>query len=119
MKTGEPARISRAYLRFAEVEARGRSPLYDRLARGVAADPEIIAFLAALPKEKRQPNRGTARLSRNCRMRRRNKIAGPVPGIGERFTGRLGDPHSATVAWIADPPATRRAPSNFTNSDYA
>jgi len=52
----EPARISRAYLRFAEVEARGRSPLYDTLARGVAADPEIIAFLAALPKEKRQPN---------------------------------------------------------------
>jgi hypothetical protein len=51
----EPARISRAYLRFAE-EARGRSPLYDTLARGVATDPEIIAFLAALPKEKRQPN---------------------------------------------------------------
>ena len=88
----EPARISRAYLRFAEVEARGRSPLYDALARGVAADPEIIAFLAALPKEKRQPNRGTAGLSRNCRMRRRNKIAGPVPGIGERFTGGLGGP---------------------------
>jgi hypothetical protein len=52
----EPERISRAYLRFAEVEARGRSPLYEALARGVAADPEIIAFLAALPKEKRQPN---------------------------------------------------------------
>jgi len=52
----ESERISRAYLRFAEVEARGRSPLYETLARGVAADPEIIAFLAALPKEKRQPN---------------------------------------------------------------
>jgi len=49
----EPARISRAYLRFAEVKARGRSSLYETLARGVAADPEIIAFLAALPKEKR------------------------------------------------------------------
>src|SRR5215831_1437239 len=52
----EPARISLAYLRFAEVEARGRSSLCETLARGVAADPEIIAFLAALPKEKRQPN---------------------------------------------------------------
>jgi hypothetical protein len=51
-----PAQISRAYLRFAEVEARGRSPLYETLARGVAADQEIIAFLAALPHEKRQPN---------------------------------------------------------------
>src|SRR5215831_14311392 len=52
----EPARISRAYLRFAEVEARGRSPLYETMARGVAADPKIIAFLTALPKEKRQLN---------------------------------------------------------------
>jgi hypothetical protein len=52
----ESERISRAYLRFAEVEARGRSPLYEALARGVATDPGIIAFLATLPKEKRQPN---------------------------------------------------------------
>jgi hypothetical protein len=52
----ESERISRAYLRFAEVEAHGRSPLYEALARGVAADPELIAFLTTLPKEKRQPN---------------------------------------------------------------
>jgi hypothetical protein len=52
----DPERISRAYLRFAEVEARGHSPLYETLARGVAVDPEIIAFLVTLPREKRQPN---------------------------------------------------------------
>ena len=52
----EHARIGRAYIRFAEREARGRSPLYEALALGVASDPEIIAFLAALPAEKRQPN---------------------------------------------------------------
>ena len=52
----DPDQISRTYLRFAEVEARGHSPLYETLARGVAADPEIIAFLTALPREKRQPN---------------------------------------------------------------
>ena len=44
------------YLRFAEEEARGRSPLYEVLARGVAGDREILAFLSTLPREKRQPN---------------------------------------------------------------
>src|ERR1051325_3955538 len=52
----EHARIGRAYRRCAEQEARGRSPLYEALAQGVAADPEVLAFLAGLPAEKRQPN---------------------------------------------------------------
>ena len=56
MDRPEHARIAAAYQRFAEQEARGRSPLYEGLARGVAADPEIIEFLMALPRAKRQPN---------------------------------------------------------------
>ena len=44
------------YRRFAAYEARGRSPLYEQLANGVADDPELLAFLADLPQEKRQPN---------------------------------------------------------------
>src|SRR6266851_3092418 len=52
----EQARIAAGYRRFAEEEARGRSPLYEALARGVAANPEIIEFLMALPRGKRQPN---------------------------------------------------------------
>src|SRR5579863_268886 len=56
MVHSEAARIAAAYVRFADQEVRGRSPLYEALARGVAGDPDIIAFLAALPREKRQPN---------------------------------------------------------------
>src|SRR5207247_3541279 len=41
---------------FAEQEARGRSPLYEALARGVAADPDVVAFLMGLPRPKQQPN---------------------------------------------------------------
>ena len=52
----EHARIAAAYRRFAEAEARGRSPLYEELSYGVAADPDVIGFLAQLPLEKRQPN---------------------------------------------------------------
>jgi hypothetical protein len=52
----DQARIAAAYRRFADAEARGRSPLYEALARGVADDPDIIDFLAALPRDKRQPN---------------------------------------------------------------
>ena len=44
------------YRRFGAREAQGRSPLYAELAAGVADDPEVLAFLADLPPEKRQPN---------------------------------------------------------------
>ena len=44
------------YRRFGAREAQGRSPLYAELAAGVADDPEVLAFLADLPREKRQPN---------------------------------------------------------------
>jgi hypothetical protein len=37
-------------------EARGRSPQYEELANGVAADQAVLAFLATLPAPKRQPN---------------------------------------------------------------
>ena len=51
-----PARVARVYERFAEQEARGRSPLYDSFALGVAQDPEVLGFLVSLPAAKRQPN---------------------------------------------------------------
>ena len=50
------AGISAHYIRFADDEARERSPLYEALARGVAADPQVLAFLTTLPREKQQPN---------------------------------------------------------------
>ena len=50
-----PERIAALHRRFAEVEALGRSPLYRRLARAVAADPGLLAFVAALPEPKWQP----------------------------------------------------------------
>ena len=51
-----PGGLSERYIRFAEDEAQGRSPLYEALARGVAHDPEVIEFLSALPPAKQQPN---------------------------------------------------------------
>ena len=49
-------RIAARLLRFAEREADGSSPLYGALARGAAADPFVLAFLAALPEDRQQPN---------------------------------------------------------------
>lgn len=48
--------LPKRYIRFAENEARGRSPLYDALARGVANDAEVIEFVLTLPLAKQQPN---------------------------------------------------------------
>jgi len=50
------SRISQRYQRFAEREARGRSPLYERFGQAVATDRTMLEFLATLPEPKRQPN---------------------------------------------------------------
>ncbi|MCV9946473.1 DUF2332 domain-containing protein [Rhizobium sp. BT-175] len=50
------AEISARYIRFADTEAHGRSPLYEELARAVAGDRETLGFLSTLPDVKRQPN---------------------------------------------------------------
>ncbi|MGP4096515.1 DUF2332 domain-containing protein [Nonomuraea sp. KM90] len=44
------------YRRFAAMEARGASPLYEQLALGVAGDRDLLDLLSALPPAKRQPN---------------------------------------------------------------
>jgi hypothetical protein len=56
MDDQERHRLATRYRRFAEEEARGRSPRYESFARGVAGDAEVLDFLASLPDEKRQPN---------------------------------------------------------------
>lgn len=48
--------ISARYLRFANEEAHGRSPLYEAITRGIADDAEVLNFLKSLPPEKQQPN---------------------------------------------------------------
>jgi hypothetical protein len=59
-------RLSDVYRRFAEHEARERSPLYAELARGVAADRELLGLLARLPRPKQQPNLLFAALRMLC-----------------------------------------------------
>jgi hypothetical protein len=44
------------YLRFAEVEAPGRSPSYERLARAVASDSRLTSLLDTMTPRERQPN---------------------------------------------------------------
>lgn len=52
----EAAAIATRYRRFADEEAKGRSPLYEDLCRRIADDTAIIGFLRTLPDAKRQPN---------------------------------------------------------------
>ena len=58
MSTADPIAgdVPRHYIRFAENEARGRSSLYEALARGVANDADVIGFIRTLPLAKQQPN---------------------------------------------------------------
>lgn len=48
--------IAERYRRFAANEARGRSPLYERLAIHVANNRDALRFLAELPPDRQQPN---------------------------------------------------------------
>jgi len=50
------SRIAARYECFAREEAQDKSPLYEKLAMGVAADQELLQFLATLPFAKQQPN---------------------------------------------------------------
>ncbi|MEU6858652.1 DUF2332 domain-containing protein [Glycomyces sp. NPDC046736] len=50
------APVAELYARFAAVEARGVSPLYEALASGVSEDGEVCDHIAGLPDQKRQPN---------------------------------------------------------------
>lgn len=58
--------IAARFRRFAEVEARGRSPLYEACALGVAGDAFTLELLAALPEAKQQPNLLFAALRHVC-----------------------------------------------------
>lgn len=49
-------RLAARYTRFAEREAAGHSALYEALSHGVAADRDVLRFLATLPEAKQQPN---------------------------------------------------------------
>jgi hypothetical protein len=49
-------RLEERYLRFAEHEAKGVSPLYEELARTVAGSEGLLDFIASLPAAKQQPN---------------------------------------------------------------
>jgi hypothetical protein len=48
--------IAGSYAEFADREARGVSPTYERLSRAVADDGEVLGRLGRLPPDKRQPN---------------------------------------------------------------
>jgi hypothetical protein len=53
---GEFARLAQRYTRFAAVEAHGQCEIYEQLAIAVAGSEELLAFLAGLPTDRRQPN---------------------------------------------------------------
>jgi hypothetical protein len=59
--------IAGVYVRLAEQEAMGRSPLYVELARGVARDRELLRAVASLPPVKRQPNLRRDRMARRLK----------------------------------------------------
>ena len=48
--------LADAYLRWAELEARGSSSCYEEWARSMAADPDVLALVERLPRSRRQPN---------------------------------------------------------------
>src|SRR5712692_7830716 len=60
------AKLSALYARFADEEFQGRSPLYEAIARGVAASREALSFLLTLPPNKRQPNLLLASVRQLC-----------------------------------------------------
>jgi hypothetical protein len=63
---GELARIAARYARFAADEAHGECEIYEKLALAVADSRELLAFLAGLPADRRQPNLFLAAVRQLC-----------------------------------------------------
>src|SRR5262249_10639959 len=65
-------KLAERYQRFAEVEARGVSPTYEKLALAISSSIEILEFIARLPEDRQQPNlflaatRKVAGVPRSC-----------------------------------------------------
>jgi hypothetical protein len=59
-------RIAKRYRAFAIGEARGVSEVYETLALGIAASPEILDFIASMPADRRQPNLFLAAVRHVC-----------------------------------------------------
>ena len=55
MSDAEFDRLAERYARFAVEEARGSSDIYERLALGVAASPEILGLVPSLPIDRQMP----------------------------------------------------------------
>jgi len=53
--TETEATTAERYRRFAEVEARGYSPMYEAWCTGISGDGELLALLDTLPPHRRQP----------------------------------------------------------------
>lgn len=56
MKSDGRDHVRKQYRRFANVEAKGVSTLYEELALAVCSDDSLIDFIAALPRINQQPN---------------------------------------------------------------
>jgi hypothetical protein len=63
---GELARIAQRYAKFAAAEAYGECEIYEDLALAVADSEELLAFLASLPVDRRQPNLFLAAIRHVC-----------------------------------------------------
>src|SRR6516162_8771588 len=65
-------KLAERYQRFAELEARGVSPTYEKLALAIYSSIEILEFIARLPEDRQQPNlflaaiRKVAGVPRSC-----------------------------------------------------
>ncbi len=68
--------VAGQWRRFAEVHARGRSPLYARIAHEAARDRALLAFLADRPARERQPNLLLAAVQ---------YLAGPTSSVAEFY----------------------------------
>jgi hypothetical protein len=82
--------LAGVYARFAENEAYGRAPLYEELARGVAADRAVLSVLAELPPAKQQPNLLFASVRHRCGL----------PAGWDQFRGWLLDRREEIIATI-------------------
>ena len=96
--------ISEGFERFARLEVRGASPLYERLALGLAADPELLSLAAHARKGQPVPNLFMAAAHWLLLEGVEQPVSAFYPSVASSSTGN-GDPYPPLQVVLPGTPA--------------
>jgi hypothetical protein len=94
--------LARRFIRFADLECNNYAPFYDRLARGIAHDPDLLAIAAYSRSGQQEPNLFLAAVHYLLLRGTDHDLAAFYPGVTQSAAAPAGDPVPAFRSFCHD-----------------